>query len=101
MKPRYITVQPFDLQVRVLLTKKEWRQYKVPKGACAACMLRGDQYMLAFSRTYSEEEVWHEAHHLARWLNEAHGVVTDVDNHEADVYLMEHIVREVKRLYKE
>ena len=101
MKPRYITVQPFDLEVRILLTKKEWREHKVPKGAMAACMVRNEQYMLALPRKYDEPATWHEAHHLARWLNEAHGVLTDVDNHEADVYLMEHIVREVKRLYKE
>lgn len=96
MKPKHITVQPFNVLVRVLRSKREKREFDVPEDAIGYCMVDHQGYTLALPWRYDEETTWHEAHHLARWLNQQHGVATDSDGHEIDVYLQEHIVREIK-----
>ena len=100
MKPKYITVEPYAAPVRILRTKREKKAFGVPEDTVGYCMQIGNSFAVALPWRYDESTVWHEAHHLARWLNDHHGVSTDNESHEADAYLQEHIVREIKRIYR-
>lgn len=100
MKARRIIIQPFNVSVRILRTKKERTAFEIPDDALGYCMTHEKEgFIITLPWKYDEETTWHEAHHLARWLNDIHGIPTSTEEHEIDVYLQEHIVREIKTTY--
>ena len=58
-------------------------------------------FYMVLPKKWDEFTVFHECHHMARFLNDWHGVRTSNDEHEADAYLMEALARKVKvEIYK-
>jgi hypothetical protein len=58
-------------------------------------------FFMVLPKKWDEFTVFHECHHMARFLNDYHGVKTNTHEHEADAYLMEALARKVKtEIYK-
>lgn len=92
-----VTVEPFNAPVTVVRSRAQWEAVGEEKGSCLGFVKTQEgRWILGLPWKYDEETLWHEAHHLARWLNAHYGVPTDADQHESDVYLQESIVRLVK-----
>ena len=101
MKSHKVRVEPFDIPLYIALSDDAWEMLELDRDAMAGAVLteKGRMYV-ALPEEYEEFTVWHEAHHVARMLNGAHGVITDSQEHEADCYLQEHVVRLIQSVYK-
>jgi len=100
MKPARVLVEPFKFPLYIATTDQQWEDLELDKNQMEGAVLthKGKMFV-ALPDDYEEYVVWHEAHHVARMLNGAHGVPTDADEHEADVYMQEHVVRLIKQVY--
>ena len=101
MRTRKVTVEPYGTHLYIATSEKAWAMLELDPEECvgAVTIHKGRMYV-ALPESYQEEVVWHEAHHVARMLNGAHGVLTDHSEHEIDVYLQEHVVRLIRGIYK-
>jgi len=101
MKAKKVRVEPFGFPLYIATSDESWEMLDLDREALAGAVLthRGKMYV-ALPEAYEEDTVWHEAHHVARMLNGAHGVATDPEEHEADCYLQEHVVRLIRTVYK-
>jgi hypothetical protein len=61
----------------------QWENLELDRNAMEGAVLthNGKMYV-ALPESYEEYVTWHEAHHVARILNGAHGVPTDADEHD-------------------
>tara|TARA_R110000796_G_scaffold150535_1_gene267258 strand:+ start:562 stop:912 length:351 start_codon:yes stop_codon:yes gene_type:complete len=100
MKPKRVIVEPFRFPIYIATSDESWEELDLDRNAMEGAVLtfKGKMYV-ALPEDYEEYVTWHEAHHVARMLNGAHGVPTDADEHEADCYLQEHVVRLIKSVY--
>ena len=100
MKPARVLVEPFKFPIYIATSDQQWENLDLDRNAMEGAVLthNGKMYV-ALPEDYEEYVTWHEAHHVARMLNGAHGVPTDADEHEADVYMQEHVVRLIKAVY--
>ena len=101
MKAHKVRVQPYDIPIYIATSDASWDMLELDREAMAGAVLthKGNMYV-ALPEEYEEFVTWHEAHHVARMLNGAHGVTTDADEHEVDCYLQEHVVRLIHAVYK-
>lgn len=96
-RQHHIHVGSFEADVLVAVTKEERKRFDIPEGALGYVEMRDNMFLMALPVRWDEGTVWHEAHHLARFLNHYHGIITTWDDHEADAYLQEYIVRLIKK----
>lgn len=95
-RQKYIHIESLDTDVTVIVTKADKKAHNIPDD-CAGYVCEVDGlFTLALPIRWDEATVWHEAHHLARWLNHYHGIETNAEEHEADAYLQEYIVKLLK-----
>ena len=101
MKAHKVRVEPFDIPIYIATSDESWDMLELDRDAMAGAVLthKGKMYV-ALPAEYEEFVTWHEAHHVARMLNGAHGVGTDSEEHEIDCYLQEHVVRLIHSVYK-
>jgi len=100
MKPARVLVEPFNFPIYIATSDESWDKLELDRSAMEGAVLtHGGKMYVALPECYEEYVTWHEAHHVARMLNGAHGVPTDADEHEADVYLQEQVVRLIKKVY--
>ena len=100
MKPARVLVEPFNFPIYIATSDESWDKLELDRDAMEGAVLTyGGKMYVALPESYEEYVTWHEAHHVARMLNGAHGVPTDADEHEADVYLQEQVVRLIKKVY--
>jgi len=60
-----------------------------------------NSFYMVLPKKWDEFTVFHECHHMARFINDYHGVKTSTEEHEADAYLMEALARKIKvEIYK-
>jgi hypothetical protein len=100
MKPAKVWVEPYKFPLYIATSDESWELLDLDRNAMEGAVLthKGKMYV-ALPEDYEEYVTWHEAHHVARMLNGAHGVPTDADEHEVDCYLQEHVVRLIKSVY--
>ena len=93
----FIFIDSFATYVRVIVTKKDKKEYNIPEDSLGYVEEESDGvFIIALPRKWDEATTWHEAHHLARWMNAHHGIITTAAEHEADAYLQEYIVKLLK-----
>lgn len=92
----FIFIDSFDTDVRVVLTKADKKKFNVPKDTVGCVLEDGGEFTISLPLSWDETTVWHEAHHLSRWMNAHHGIITTAIEHEADAYLQEYIVKLLK-----
>ena len=100
MKATKIRVEPYDIPIYIATSDESWEMLELDREAMAGAVLTHNNNMyVALPAEYEEFTVWHEAHHVARMLNGAHGVTTTSDEHEIDCYVQEHVVRKIQSVY--
>ena len=100
MKTKKMTIEPFGVTLMVGTSDEAWKEHHSCKSEAYGYTLRHKgAWWILLQDQYQEDTVWHEAHHVARQINDHHGIDTTADDHEADVYLQEHIVRLIKSVY--
>lgn len=92
----YIHIDSFDMVVRVIVTKADKDKFEIPRDLLGMVMEIEGAFIVSLPIKWDEGTVWHEAHHLARFINKYHSIETTWDDHEADAYLQEYIVRQIK-----
>ena len=99
-KPAKVWVEPYKFPLYIATSDEQWDLLDLDRNAMEGAVLthKGKMYV-ALPEDYEEYVTWHEAHHVARMLNGAHGVPTDADEHEIDCYLQESVVRLIKGVY--
>ena len=94
----HIFIEHLSKYVLVAVTAKDKEEYGVgdenSRGMCYRTT--DDTFILGLPLSWDETTVWHEAHHLSRFLNQAYGILTTNEEHEADAYLQEYIVKLLK-----
>ena len=100
MRTKKIVLEPFEAPLYIATSPRAWEMLGQDPEEIVGCVMhhRGKMYIL-LPAEYEEFVVWHEAHHAARIINDHYGVITTPEDHEADVYMQEAIVRAVKRYY--
>lgn len=106
-KHKYISIDSFNMQIRVIVDDKEKKalikEMDLPSHEILGMAIEteGGGFILVLPKQWDESTVWHESHHMARFINAFHGIETTYNDHEADAYLMEYIVKQLKRsVYK-
>tara|TARA_R110002153_G_scaffold14923_6_gene53654 strand:+ start:160 stop:504 length:345 start_codon:yes stop_codon:yes gene_type:complete len=93
-----MTVEPLGITVYFLTTKEGWALIgEDPRDCLGFVSAYKNRRVVGLPVKYDEYTVWHEAHHLARFLNAECGILTDASDHEADCYLQESLVRQIKK----
>lgn len=93
-----VKIEPFGWDLIVLTTAKE--KEKLEEGASAATgfvTAKNGKWYMGLPEKLCIGTLYHECHHLARFMNEHAGYKTCNDNHEPDAYLMESIARVVAK----
>ena len=100
MTTKRFIVEPSGADLIISNDDAVWKEVNVDKADCfGACTQHKGKMYIVLQDRYCEATSWHEAHHAARMINAQHGIDTDVDDHEADCYMMEYIARLIKTLY--
>jgi len=99
-KPARVWVEPYKFPLYIATSDEQWELLALDRNAMEGAVLthKGKMYV-ALPEEYEEYVTWHEAHHVARLINDAHNVPTDADEHEVDCYLQESVVRLIKSVY--
>ena len=93
---KYVHIESFDMDVRVVVTQAEKKKFGIPLEVLGMAIESEGAFIISLPIKWDEGTVWHEAHHLARFINKFHGIITTAEDHEADAYLQEYIVRKIK-----
>jgi hypothetical protein len=97
-KAKKVIVEPYAVPIYIATSDEAWELLELDRDDCIGSVLtyKGRWYV-ALPEVWDESTTWHEAHHIARMLNDHHGVITTGTDHEIDAYLQEHIVRLIKK----
>lgn len=99
----YIDIDTFDMQVTVITSNADKKAMGWDPDDLGMAGYNEEQnaFFIVLPAKWDESTTYHEAHHMARFINEHHGIKTTAQDHEADAYLMEYIVRQIKTtIYK-
>lgn len=101
MRTKKVIVEPYNISLYIATSDEAWEMLELDRDDCVGAVTthKGRMYV-ALPLVWDESTVWHEAHHVARMLNKAHGVETCGMDHEIDAYLQEAVVRLIKPIYK-
>lgn len=92
-----IYLEAFDMSIGVIVLAAQKRKLGLdPNVVGMAIQTEDNGFYFVLPLKWDEGTVWHEAHHMARFINSYHGIITTWDDHEADAYLQEYIVRLLK-----
>ena len=90
-----VKVEPFGWDLYVVTTKKAAKAAGLDFDDMGFVATKGGLWYMGLPRKFDIGTLYHECHHCARLMNDEAGIVTTAQDHEADVYLMESIAREV------
>ena len=93
-----VTIEPFGWDVYIVTDPKEMEALEegLSQAHGFVTAKKGVWYM-GLPKKLCYGTLYHEAHHLARYMNDHAGIVTTNECHEADTYLMESIARIVAK----
>ena len=98
-----ITVDMYNMGVAIITSDADKKAIGMDEHTLGMAGYNEDSnsFYMVLPKKWDEFTVFHECHHMARFINEYHGVKTSAGDHEADAYLMEALARKVKtEIYK-
>jgi hypothetical protein len=100
MKTKKFIIEPFGCDLVVSNDPAMWVElHQDPQEAFGITMTHKGKMHILLTERMCFMTIAHEAQHAARMINAAHGVDTDVDDHEMDCYMTEYITRLCLELY--
>jgi hypothetical protein len=100
---QYVSVDMYNMAVAIITSDADKKAIGMEPHVLGLAGYDEDNnaFYMVLPKKWDEFTVFHECHHMARFINEYHGVLTNAQDHEADAYLMECLARKIKtEIYK-
>jgi hypothetical protein len=98
VRTKKVVVEPYGIDLYIATSDAAWEMLELDRDDCVgAVTTHKGRWYIALPEVWDESTTWHEAHHVARMINHAHGVETVGMDHEIDAYMQEHVVRLIKK----